>query len=172
MRFAFSRQVCPRFALTFAPLKIEGAGKAGVRSTPRAHRQKRKKACKQRQDQPSHPGFPCTNGFCGLCRSLPGDALCHRRLRNLLRGSPSGWIDFGLRRLDTSRRCQDPTVLPYAASIVRGGPPVNAAHEVLTSFWEMASPCGIPMAYPIPSASIVFRTMLATQQTSLAGTWR
>jgi hypothetical protein len=121
------------------------------------------------QDQPNIR-LSLHNGLYGLCRSLPGDALCHRRLRTLLRGSPPGWVNFGLRRLDTSRWLSGPTVLPHALSIVRGGSPVKTAHEVLTSRWEMASPCGIPLAYPILSASIAFPTMLATQQASLAGT--
>src|SRR5206468_2031312 len=72
-------------------------------------------------------------------------------------GSSSGSDAFVFTRLDTHWWCQDPSVLPHAASVVRGGPPDdNIAHESV-------SPCDIAKASPTLAASIVFRTAVGTQ---------
>src|SRR5436305_12472765 len=72
-------------------------------------------------------------------------------------GSSSGSDAFVFTQLDTRWWCQDPSVLPHAASAVRGGPPDdNIAHESV-------SPCDIARASPTLAASIVFRTALGTQ---------
>src|SRR5437868_8028550 len=72
-------------------------------------------------------------------------------------GSSSGSDAFVFTQLDTHWWCQDPSVLPHAASVVRGGPPDdNIAHESV-------SPCDIARASPTLAASIVFRTADGTQ---------
>jgi len=72
-------------------------------------------------------------------------------------GSSSGSDAFVFTRLDTHWWCQDPSVLPHATSVVRGGPPDdNIAHESV-------SPCDITKASPTLAASIVFRTADGTQ---------
>src|SRR5436853_6929828 len=72
-------------------------------------------------------------------------------------GSSSGSDAFVFTQLDTHWWCQDPSVLPHAASVVRGGPPDdNIAHESV-------SPSDIARGSPTLAASIVFRTADGTQ---------
>ena len=90
-------------------------------------------------------GFPCTNGLTAYAVFSPVTRCATVIDANALRLVIRIWMTSTSPNLTPAGGCQDLPVLPHALSIVRGGPLDHAAHEVLTSALEVASPCGIPL---------------------------
>src|ERR1700753_1362112 len=66
----------PEFCISFAPLRIEGAGKVRVRAAPAVSCAMGNKEMRTRANRfgGNTPAFPA-QWFDGLCRALPGDRL-------------------------------------------------------------------------------------------------
>ena len=92
------------------------------------------------------------NGFSGLCRDLPGSPLRPPSLHRTPCGSSPGRMTLPSCNLNTSTRCQDHTVLPYASC---SG--VSHAGDDRTTDCKASALSIIPKTCPLHSASIVIR---------------
>jgi hypothetical protein len=122
---------CPSWSSNGAPLKTEGAGKAGCWLHPRSHAQQQEKRARAYRSNRYSPGFSLHNGFNGLPRALPGGRLCHRRRAELLCRVDPVRSALPPRNLTPALGRRDHTASPSAASIV-----VCAPASLTTSFCE------------------------------------
>ena len=112
---AFSRRIAPELCMNLFPPKLEGAGNAGCRLAPAVSCAiSAKSAHTSIQVQLEHSGIPCAMVL-RLIPSSPWRRIPFASIAGGLKDCRNPVGSTLLRQLDTSHRCQNHTLLPYAS---------------------------------------------------------